>query len=119
MHSSKPGRRSSEELNVIELIRSYMKRARLWWRHGDSPPPTHYWSLGLALFLVASGILTILGLFSSSQPDPPIPGQVMRAAGRCALGTVILAPGVYCLFLSLCCWRRLGGYDWWMIPHFG
>jgi hypothetical protein len=116
--SRKTGRRTSEEVNLLEFVRSYVKSARLWWRRGESPPPTHYWSLVLALILVAGGLFVVLRLFSS-ESKPTFKEQRLRAIGLLAFGLLLLTPGLYCLFLSLCCWRRVGGYDWWMIPHFG
>jgi hypothetical protein len=29
-----------------------------------------------------------------------------------------LCPGIYVGWVSLCCWRRVYGYDWFMVPHF-
>jgi hypothetical protein len=107
--------RQTEEINLLELGVSYLKTARLWWRQGDIPPPSHYWSFAIALALIASGLLL---LRSSFLPKAEQPGRAVRAGVLFVLGVILAAPGVYCIFLSVCCWRRLGNYDWWMIPHF-
>jgi hypothetical protein len=110
------GRRGKEEINLFEFGVSYLKSVRLWWIRGDRPPPRHYWSFAIALFLVGAGLQV---LRSSLTFPSEYPARMMYVAGLCALGIVLAAPGIYCIFMSICCWRRLGGYDWWMIPHFG
>jgi hypothetical protein len=29
-----------------------------------------------------------------------------------------LIPGLYALWITICCWRRVPGYTWAMIPFF-
>ena len=31
---------------------------------------------------------------------------------------VTLCPGLYGLWVTICCWRRVYGYDWFMLPEF-
>jgi hypothetical protein len=112
--------RRREEVNVIELIANYWRSLQVWWQIGDSPPRTHYVTIVSALVLAPLGVYLMLRCFS---PNPLVVAglemQRISIALQFALGLLLAVPSGHIIFLTVCCWRRVSGYDWWMIPHIG
>lgn len=105
-----------EQIDHLESVKNHFRIIKHWYRCGDQPPTTIYKSIYLMMFLMVLGIwllsLLIKGHFKTDSENkfPFIPVAVFSA--------VTLVPGFWILWISVCCWRRVDGYDWWMIPHF-
>jgi hypothetical protein len=111
-------RRTSEELNNFERFSNRLRHVALWWELGDSPPPTHY----LPLLLAALGFLVGMGLIYyalASKPSIKLNQYELPKFAQLIVGLGMSGTASYYLFISICCWRRVRGYDWWMIPYFG
>ncbi|KAK8842553.1 hypothetical protein M9Y10_025410 [Tritrichomonas musculus] len=87
-----------------------------WFRAGDLPPKTHYKSLCLMIVLLILG--TILGIcFVLSHFEIALTDVIPVAWPFFGLSCITLLPSLYIFFVSICCWRRVKGYGWWMIPY--
>lgn len=105
-----------EEKSIKNQIQFKIQIIIDWLRAGDFPPKTHYKSLCLMLFLIIFGTITlacfILSHFEIALTEfIPIPWPFL------GLSCITLLPGLYILFVAICCWRRIKGYGWWMIPY--
>ena len=83
---------------------------------GDSPPPTHYSMILLisvdiiiGMFLTVGHIMKYFNIYFMSS---------FFTYTTFFIGVVMLVPGLYEAWILGCCWKRVKGYDWWMIPHF-
>lgn len=109
----------SQDIKGLGLLRSFSTKFRQtidWFKSGDLPPSTHKNSMRLMLFLNIFGITAFVCWFLSSYD---IALQHVFPITWPVLGTSLLAllPGLYILFLTVMCWRRVPGYGWWMIPY--
>lgn len=81
---------------------------------GDPPPPTHYSMIALVIFTLICVITTLLiyvmSFFHFNKFESKIPNFVTLIC------FIILFPSLYEFYLFICCWKRVEGYDWWMIP---
>lgn len=105
-----------EEKTLENIIKFKIQNIIDWIRAGDPPPKSHYKSLRLMIFLIIFGAMTltffILSHFEISFTEfIPVPWPFL------GLSCITLLPGLYILFLTICCWRRIKGYGWWMIPY--
>jgi hypothetical protein len=95
MPSSK-GRRSTEEINLVEFGMS-----NYWWLRGKT------------LLVICHCPVSRRGWVPSSTKfshlPPKYPARMMYVKGLWALRFLLAAPGAYCIFMSICCWRRVGG----------
>ena len=106
-----------EDINYIELFRNKVKIIITWYKNGDFPPDNISKTIFLTLLLSISGFYVILNLtlnnFDSNQKFPDIPKIPLII-----YSLITIFPGLWIFWISICCWRRIDGYDWWMIPHF-
>jgi hypothetical protein len=116
----RPAVRGQEEVNVVQLIANYWRSLHVWWQIGDSPPRTHYVTIGSAIVFAPLGLYLMLRCFSSKPLFVAGPEmQPICFALQFVLGLLLVIPSGHVIFLAICCWRRVSGYDWWMIPHIG
>lgn len=98
-------------------ILSISKRIHEWFAAGDPPPKTQVKSLYLMIFLLIFGFSTgsvwFLAFFRIRFYE-----AIDHLGVLFLLSAITLIPGIYAAFVSFCCWRRVRGYDWWIIPHF-
>ena len=87
-----------------------------WFRDGDPPPKTHRKSLCLMVFLNVIGMI-LLTCFILSHFEIALTDFIPISWPFAGLSFITLGPGLYILFLTICCWRRVKGYGWWMIPY--
>lgn len=101
----------------IGRIRSAPRRFREWWAAGDPVPKTHVKDMYLTAFLLIFGFASLyfgLNAFLGIKYDDlfTTPGVLLFVAA------ITLIPGLYAAWVTVCCWRRVPGYDWWILPHF-
>ena len=96
---------------------SIPKRIHEWFAAGDPPPKTQVKSLYLMVFLLLFGISTGTVALLSVLRVYFYEG-INNVGVLFFLSAITLIPGVYAAWTSFCCWRRVPGYDWWIIPHF-
>lgn len=97
-------------------IRFKIQMAIDWFCDGDPPPKTHHKSLFLMLMLIICGTF-LLVCFILSHFEIALTDFIPVAWPFLGLSCITLLPGLYILFLAICCWRRVKGYGWWMIPY--
>ncbi|KAK8888213.1 hypothetical protein M9Y10_039277 [Tritrichomonas musculus] len=97
-------------------IKNVFKSIRNWVNAGDPPPKTQVKSLYLIFFLLLLGISSltflILSYFEICFID-----CVTSLVPVAAIAFLTLTPSLYGVWVSFCCWRRVYGYDWFMIPN--
>ena len=98
-------------------IISLNQRIREWFAAGDPPPKTQVKSLYLMIFLLIFGFSTGIVAFLSYFKIYFYEG-INNIGVLFLLSAITLIPGIYAAWTSFCCWRRVPGYDWWIIPHF-
>lgn len=109
----KPG---ESQFSIIRHLECKVRYLESWWRRGEIPPPSMVSTIVFFALILLSGfsMLVILILsyfevrFTEIELDKP-----KFAFVACSM----FASGFYVTWISLCCWRRVSGYDWWMIPH--
>ena len=88
-----------------------------WVKSGDLPPKTHKTSMlimiSLLLFGIPSFYIWILAFFRIQFYD-----YLDSLFPLGFISFITLCPGLYSLWISICCWRRIKGYNWNMIPFF-
>ena len=98
-------------------ILSIIRRIQNWFAAGDPPPKTQIKSLYLMVFLLIFGFSTgtvwFLAFFRIRFYE-----VIDHLGVLFILSAITLIPGIYAAVVSFCCWRRVRGYDWWIIPHF-
>ena len=97
----------------ISLIRSIIK----WFKAGEAPPETHRKSMMIMIGLLAFGI-PIFTIFILALLKIKFYTYVKSYASFAFMSFITLCPGLYSLWITVCCWRRVKGYEWSMIPFF-
>lgn len=97
-------------------IKNLFRSIRNWIKAGDPPPKTQVKSLYLIAFLLLMGISSltflILAYFEICFTD-----CVTSLIPVAFIAFLTLTPSLYGVWVSFCCWRRVYGYDWFMIPN--
>lgn len=88
-----------------------------WIRAGDKPPRTQVGSIYLMIALNLFGI-TALTVWTLAFFEIKFYNVFTSIAPLAFIAFVTLCPGLYGLWVTLCCWRRVYGYDWFMLPEF-
>ena len=88
-----------------------------WFRSGDPVPKTHRNGLPITFSLLFIGII---GLACAIAPllgytNGNIENHVVSLF---ILAFMALTPSLYNCFVMFCCWRRVPGFAWSMIPFF-
>ena len=101
-------------LNIpVNLVKSTIS----WIKSGDLPPETHKTSMRImtALLLFGFTFLTIAILCATGQAFDT---YNISYPSYAFMIFITLCPGLYSLWITICCWRRVDGYSWGMIPFF-
>ena len=88
-----------------------------WIRAGNPPPKTQVKSLYLMVFLLVFGF-SVATVWFMAFFRIRFYEVISSLTSLFIIGFLALCPGLYALWVSICCWRRVPGYDWWIIPHF-
>ena len=88
-----------------------------WFNSGDPVPKTHRNGLPITFSLL------IIGLIALACALAPFYGYTNGAVeihtkSLLFLAFLALTPSLYNCFIMFCCWRRIPGYRWSMIPFF-
>jgi hypothetical protein len=109
--------KSGDSLGIRSILRGMVHGVAGWVRSGDPPPKTQVKSLYLMVLLNIIGFTAltvwILGVLEIKFYD-----TFTSLIPLAFTAFVTLCPGLYGLVVSFCCWRRVYGYDWYMIPHY-
>ena len=97
-------------LNII-------KRLREWIASGDPVPKTHYKSMAIMTALLVIGIPSFI-VFILAEMNMSWCQHIESPSSLAVVSFLTLTPGLYVLYLTICCWRRVDGYKWGMIPFF-
>lgn len=100
---------------IFDYFKQKSQNIIKWIEAGKKPPPELKKSFILLAFLLVFGlscftfgILSYFGIIDIFIPTLiPFFGTA----------TLTLLPGLYMLWISICSWRNVPGYGWWMIPH--
>ena len=99
-----------------DLLEKVFFRVLNWFKNGSLPPRTHYYSLGLMLLLLTTGIcaftVSVLSYFEIAFDD-----VISSPVTLFGISLLALMPGVYVAGLSILAWRRYPGYSWQDIPY--
>ena len=88
-----------------------------WIKAGDAVPKSHYKSMAIMAGLLIIGIPTFI-VFVLAATKTAFYEHVTSLSSLAAVSFITLVPGLYVLWLTICCWRRVDGYRWGMIPFF-
>lgn len=98
---------------TINIIRNFF-----WIPNGDSPPP----SLRGTIFIAASSFIVgiTLAILCNSCNFSICSDFLCKKIQKSQLifaSLFFTIPSLYVFWICFCCWRRIEGYDWWMIPQ--
>ena len=100
-----------------KIPKSVLGRINYWFKNGDSIPKTHRSGVPITITLLFIGIFAMacafapfLGYTNNNVEFNTIPLLV--------ISFLALTPSLYNLWIMVCCWRRVPGYEWSMIPFF-
>ncbi|KAH0794925.1 hypothetical protein GPJ56_001202 [Histomonas meleagridis] len=88
-----------------------------WFKKGNPPPPTHKKSMAIMIGLLVFGFAFVT-IWASSVLDIGPFSTVNSPSSLAFCSFITLCPGLYALWITICCWRGVKGYDWGMIPFF-
>lgn len=115
---TKPKPPSSIELSRFELIINIIRNF-FWIPSGESPPTTRRPTIIISFISFIVGVLlTVFGIFYDFSDSNDYFYLNFKKTQIFFLSTILIIPSLYVLFIFFCCWRRVQGYDWWMIPQF-
>lgn len=97
-------------------IKNIFRSIRKWVKAGDPPPKTQVKSLYLIAFLLFIGMSSFIFL-TLSYFEICFTDCVTSLVPVAVLAFLTLTPSIYGTWVSFCCWRRVYGYDWFMIPN--
>ena len=104
-----------ESLTFLAIARDVLRCARRWFRSGTPPPDPQRRMLYVVLFLLVFGIATTVAFVLAISGVDPF-DSMNSYHWLPVLSFMSLCPAVYGAYVSLCCWRNVKGYDWWIIP---
>ena len=96
---------------------NFVKRFELWLKDGDPVPKTHYKSMAIMTALLVIGLPTFF-VFILAAAKIAFYEHIRSVSSLGVVSFLTLTPGLYVLWLTICCWRRVDGYKWGMIPFF-
>ena len=108
-----------KEKNRLKLG-SYLKSfdsIKTWLISGDKVPKTHYKSMAIMFGLLLIGIPTFI-VFILAATKTAFHEHISSLSSLAGVSFITLTPGLYVLWVTICCWRRVEGYKWGMIPFF-
>lgn len=103
--------------SVLQLPFRAIKAVVDWFKAGELPPETHKTSMRImtALLVFGFSFLAIMILCASGicfeTYNISYPSYLFMTF-------ITLCPGLYSLWITICCWRHVKGYEWGMIPFF-
>jgi hypothetical protein len=104
-------------LSVFSIIGSFFVAIAEWLRAGDLPPATHRKSMAIMAGLLVFGA-TFVTLWTLWLVGHGIWADLRSPGSLLAMAFLTLCPGLYAFWITVCCWRRVPGYRWAMIPFF-
>jgi hypothetical protein len=104
-------------ISVGEVLKDTVQQFKQWCRAGDPPPRTQVKSIYLMIFLNIFGLIS-LTIWTLAVLEIKFYGIFTSLIPLAGVAFLTLCPGIYGAWVSFCCWRRVYGYDWFMIPHF-
>ena len=104
---------TSASFIVGDIFRSVVE----WVRAGDKPPRTQVGSVWLMIALNLFGF-TALTVWLLAVLEIKFYDTFTSIVPLAFIAFVTLCPGLYGLWVTICCWRRVYGYDWFMLPEF-
>ncbi|EAY20494.1 hypothetical protein TVAG_238660 [Trichomonas vaginalis G3] len=103
-----------EDVNRIEQLKLKFIVIRMWFTCGETPPQ----SVKITIFGVLALIFAAFKVGTNCYKSIRYLDHKTPQNYALLVTTIfIVVPSLYILFISFCCWRRIAGYDWWMIPH--
>lgn len=97
------------------LMHKWISNTNEWIKSGEAPPKKQHGSLVLALVLFFIGLSTtavwFLATFHIKFDD-----VLVTVNPLLFVSFITLCPSLYAGWVSICCWRKVYGYDWNMIP---
>jgi uncharacterized membrane protein len=113
MHSPTGG----ASLSVFSIITSFFGGIAGWFRAGDPPPKTHRKSMAIMTALLIFGFAFVT-MWVLALLEIGIWAQIRSPGSMAGCAFLTLCPGLYAAWVTVCCWRRIPGYSWGMIPFF-
>ena len=108
--------KQEKQIVFVSKYLNFIKRLIQWFKDGDRVPKSHYKSMAIMTALLVIGIPTFIVFLLSTFN---IAFSELRSPSSLAVVSFLtLTPGLYVLWLTICCWRRVKGYRWGMIPFF-
>ena len=103
--------------NKEKTPKSLFGRVRCWVKAGDPIPKTHRKNLPITI------LLFVIGLFALACAFAPAYGYTNGRVEENTIPFLIIAficltPSLYNIWVLTCCWRRVKGYRWSMVPFF-
>lgn len=120
--SSDPNQQSNHGLKInhfelfINIIRNYF-----WIPNGETPPNAIRGTIFIAVSSFIAGIS--LGMFcifcNFSICCTNFCKNIPKYSSKLIIASIAILtiPSLYVFWICFCCWRRIDGYDWWMIPQ--
>lgn len=108
---------SQKSKHQYQGYRKYLLSLRNWINAGDPPPKAQVNSLYLILFLFSIGFSALM-VFIFAYLKICFYEYITSLVPLGAIAFLTLTPSVYGAYVAFCCWRRVYGYDWYMIPNF-
>jgi len=96
---------------------SPLLQIRNWLLSGEMPPKTHKKSMLIMVALLCFGIPSFT-VFILAALQIRFYDSINSLGGLAFVSFITLMPGIYALWITVCCWRRVKGYSWDMIPYF-
>lgn len=98
---------------IINIIRNFF-----WIPNGDTPPPSLRGTIFIAVSSFTAGIaLAILCYSCNFSICSDFLCQKIPKSNLIFASIILTIPSLYVFWICFCCWRRIEGYDWWMIPQ--
>lgn len=112
--SSRSKRTYKEDVNRLEQLKLKFLILRMWFTCGETPPNSIRFTLYGVLMMLIAGFRAGHEFFKCFQQ---LPNYSMKSIALFSSSIILLFPSFWVLYISFCCWRRIRGYDWWMIPQ--
>lgn len=100
-----------ETYTIYKAYRSFIE----WVKAGEKPPKGQVKSIFLSIFLSIFGVLTTTYWFLHNFKY--VDHKIEQPYVLLIISFLTLTPGFFGIFASFMCWRRVKGYDWWIIPN--
>jgi hypothetical protein len=106
-----------ESVGIRTILVDICHQIGLWFRSGESPPPTQVKSIYLMIFLNIFGFAA-LTVFTLAYFEVKFVGLFTSLIPIAVASFLTLCPGIYGAWLCFACWRKFYGYDWFMVPNY-